>query len=233
MEEHEPLFRITVQIHHAGTGDPVRFQDDGEPQPRGKHLAQHSLKLVTGVDYILTFEVNDIGKTVTGLGSVTVETTALDELRSMQHHNEKHDCAVFTRSFRWSVSQSAKPTPKGSRDQVLVELNYSAGFPRVVKFHMQIKLYDGQKPKRVKRATCVGGPLGAFSCRYDAKADASLRRWSFEEGTEKSDLAPLERWLLLHKKPVPEAVDRAAPKDGGGDQHDADGETGTAAQPSG
>ena len=193
-EPPEPLFRFTLSLHHADGGAPVRFQDDGE----GKYVQQYSLKLLSGVDYLLSVTIRDIGKTVEGLSTVHVDDNELEIVGNQESRDETHDCAIFTVQAKWILSSlHFGPTPHGIRDQIPVEIRYMhAGRPRSLTFDLQAKLYDCSRPKRVKKATTVGGPLKGMETRYDASKATAALRWTFEEQgvDEANPLVGISSW---------------------------------------
>ena len=203
MAAHEPLFRLSISLHHADGGAPVRYQDDGDPKPKGKYEQQNSLKLLHGVDYLLTVEIKDIGKTVEGVSKIVLDDNALEIVWRQEGRDEKHDCAVFTAKAKWVLSAlHFGPTPHGMRDQIPFELTYMhAGAARELKFNLQAKFYDRKKKKRVVKATQYGGPLKFMEVRYDASRDAPLR-WTFEEESEANPLVGISSWRAPSAAPA-------------------------------
>ncbi|KAL3921117.1 MAG: hypothetical protein SGPRY_005012 [Prymnesium sp.] len=184
-KEHTPLFRLGFTLHTLPQRAAVVFQKDvGRSFPES-----HTIKLVArapeaGCDasHVISLTLVDIGTTVTSVeclicdgvrlpctsGSVSIETQKTGE------------CPVFHTSYGWTPV--AAPTKKGERDLLPLELHYKHGpIDSILRVHLQVKFYDGERPERATKA-CTGDELRSAECKYDASQPGKLV-WHYEGAT--------------------------------------------------
>jgi len=198
-----PLFRLTLRLHDNDGTPVVRYAD--EP---GRFFQPQSLKLLSGESYLLTVELEDLGKSVEGIRSILLDDEALDILSSEQAQSSASGVTVHTVVCQWKLSRlHFGPTPNQSRDHLPIEVVYGhAGGTRELAFFLQAKMYASEK-RRLAKAKDVGKLFMGATCHYDGTKDpqrsdrpppqglvASSKvtktlRWTFEEEVSQVEAA--------------------------------------------
>eukprot|EP00965_Chrysotila_dentata_P053281 1768347-Pleurochrysis_carterae.AAC.2 len=168
--EVQPLFKLSMSIYDS-VAAPVCYKSD---VGRGfKNDA--TIKVAAGQEYTIRLELDDLGRTITEIKSLSIDGTLLALMDKKKRVDEQSTNNVFLVSANWTPAP--QKTAKGARDEVLFDLLFSHGtLEQSMQFQLQMKIYDSLDKAR------SGGYnkwLKAAVCRYDqAKSEM---KWAMLE----------------------------------------------------